>query len=173
MIGRWACVTLSPRERFLDVGANLGYLTLMFAQAGWDTVSVEAMSRNRATLETSLCLNPHLWPRVQIVAAALMASSVAAATTTCLVTANLRNFGDGKVKCLQGRHDCPLVPRQSHQCETVRPMTLDQVLKQSAHSHIDVAKVDVEGLECSVLSGGELLFQRPWRVALLQVETNF
>ena len=51
-------------------------------------------------------------------------------------------------------------------------MTLDQILQSTSTARVDVAKVDVEGMECKVLSGGRSLFSWPRRVRLLQVEAN-
>uniref|UniRef100_A0A7S2NHD2 tRNA(Phe) (4-demethylwyosine(37)-C(7)) aminocarboxypropyltransferase n=1 Tax=Haptolina brevifila TaxID=156173 RepID=A0A7S2NHD2_9EUKA len=62
----------SKREHvFLDVGANVGYFSLLFADRGFRVVAIEPMKRNRMALEQTLCMNPDLRARVHIVDAAL------------------------------------------------------------------------------------------------------
>merc|ERR1719321_2101435 len=51
----------------LDIGANLGYYTLLFASKGYKVIAVEPMTHNRVALETSLCINPGLKGLVTIV----------------------------------------------------------------------------------------------------------
>ena len=60
---------------FLDVGANLGYYSVLFASRGWRVVAVEPMARNRAALRASLCLNPHLTASVSLHSRALVSPS--------------------------------------------------------------------------------------------------
>jgi FkbM family methyltransferase len=172
-INEWAGVTLPSHGRLLDVGANIGFFSLKFAHIGWDVVSIEAMTRNRQAIQVSLCLNTRFQRRVHVVPTALVATPEVAATSTCLVKTGPQNFGDGKVQCTRGSHECP-PPKASHQCERVRPATLDQVLMSAggAASRVHLAKIDVEGSECQVLEGGQSLFVAPWRVSVLQIEVN-
>ena len=51
-------VELPRPGTFLDIGANLGFYTLLFAQHGYSVLAVEPMLLNRKAIETSLCLNP-------------------------------------------------------------------------------------------------------------------
>ena len=67
-----AAAVLPRPSTFLDIGANLGYYTLLFAQYGHDVLAVEPMAYNRNALAASLCLNPTLASRITLVAAALV-----------------------------------------------------------------------------------------------------
>ena len=166
-------VSIPTRGRFLDVGANLGFYSLTFAQAGWDVVAVEPMQRNRLAFAVSLCLNPALAPRINRVPAALVQSPEVAAASTCIAKVRKSNFGDGAITCTTGSSSSSGKACSSElTCERVRAMTLDQVLEQTPATRVDVAKADVEGMECKVFSGGRSLFSLPRRVKLLQVEAN-
>ena len=170
-------VSIPTRGRFLDVGANLGFYSLTFAQAGWDVVAVEPMQRNRLAFAVSLCLNPALAPRINRVPAALVQSPEVAAASTCIAKVRKSNFGDGAITCTTGSSSSSSSSSgkacsSELTCERVRAMTLDQVLEQTPATRVDVAKADVEGMECKVFSGGRSLFSLPRRVKLLQVEAN-
>ena len=52
------------RAVFLDIGANLGWYSMLFAQAGFDVIAVEAMQRNADAIRSTLCLNPRLSSKV-------------------------------------------------------------------------------------------------------------
>ena len=84
-----------PPATFLDVGANLGYYSLLFASHGYDVLAVEPMLRNRRAIETSLCLNPQLAERVTLLPMALGKT----ASAHCDVRADDRNAGNGKLSC--------------------------------------------------------------------------
>ena len=165
-----AGVVTPPHGRFLDIGTNVGWYSLMYAQAGWDVIAVEPMTRNRLALAVSLCLNPALRSRIATISAAMVASPEIAASTSCIVKANNYNYGNGKVSCSSGTKGA--VCKKDGKCERVVAMTLDQVLAATPASRVDVAKLDVEGSECNVLQGGQSLFSPPRRVTVLQVEVN-
>merc|ERR1712217_871426 len=46
-----AHTVLSTNVTFLDIGANVGYYSLLFASKGHNVVAIEPMSRNRRALE--------------------------------------------------------------------------------------------------------------------------
>lgn len=160
---------------FLDVGANIGYLSLMHAFAGYQVVAVEAMEQNRAALRTSLCLNPGLNHRVTLVATALGSDTQVAAGSHCVTYTIDRNRGNGITKC-EPSLSCATVrkryamhgQRDQHKaiwsCEEVSLRTLDEVMRSSSwpegvsHS-VHTMKMDVEGSERNVLAGATKLFE--------------
>lgn len=81
---------------FLDIGANLGYYSLLYAMAGWTAIAVEPMLQNRRALRASLCLNPRLAPRVHVISTALASPSEFG---PCVATTLLRNGGNGRLAC--------------------------------------------------------------------------
>lgn len=157
------------RGTFLDIGANLGYYSLLFAKQGYNVVAVEPMTRNRHAIEGSLCLNPQLRSRITVVPAALVALDDAA-TTSCIIrsTNDDINIGNGQLKCGNASQTCAAGDQN---CEKVPVKTLDSVLAELKLQSVDVVKMDVEHYECHVFRGGQSLFQK-YRPQYLQVETT-
>lgn len=176
-----------PPATFLDVGANLGYYTLLFASVGYDVIAVEPMLLNRRAIQASLCANPAFAPRVHLKSLALGSSSVPR-NTRCVVRADDRNAGNGKLSCSVGEH-CAKPPSaswfgrraaasSSHAsiCEPVTMSTLDELLARERlglllRSPLVAVKIDVEGFECHVLEGGQTLLKLH-SPALLLAEAN-
>ena len=164
-----AGAVLPATGTFLDIGANLGYYSLLFAKAGYDVVAVEAMTRNRKAIEGSLCLNPELRSRVKIVPVALV-SPEELSSTTCVIKSTSRkiNIGNGALSCGSGQ----TCEAGDANCEVVPVKTLDMVLSEVSPKSVDVVKMDVEVHECQVLAGGGSLFT-DYRPQILHIETAF
>ena len=79
---------------FLDIGANLGFYSLLFASIGFSVFAIDPMNHNRRALNASLCLNPPLAQRVTLINAALGAPSDAGRACT-VESIRLRNGGIG------------------------------------------------------------------------------
>ena len=171
-------------KTFLDMGANLGFYSILFAANGYRSIAIEAMQPNRRALRATRCLNPAL--KIEIVAAALGKSG---AHRECIAVSIERNRGNGRVVCgaeaagfnctalnaprKRGRHDVAV-------CEPVRERSVDEVLEalisgSSWPERIDVAKLDVEGMECDVLDGARswLLPSAARRPSFLQGEAAY
>ena len=86
----------AKRGIFVDVGANLGYFSLLMAQAGWQSIAIEAMAHNRRAIELSKCLNPHL--DIRLLAAAVGSPSDRA-KGPCIGFSQARNVGNAKFVC--------------------------------------------------------------------------
>ena len=161
--------TLPESGTFLDIGANLGYYTLLFAHKGFKVIAVEAMTRNREAINASLCLNPHLRERITIVPTALVAPWEVGTTSCIIQSTNYKiNVGNGHLLCGPTK----VCEKGDPNCEAVAVKTLDTVLSDLAPKSIDVMKMDVETYECKVLEGGDSLFS-VYHPKLLQVETAF
>ena len=162
-----AASNLSSLQSCSQIGANLGYFSLLFASHGWKVVSVEPMRRNRDALSASLCLNPSL--NVSLYSRALV--SPAKRHLKCTARSFPRNQGNGVLSCGENLQ-CPRpIPDASrhHPCEPVTVTTLDELLAEVGVAVVDVVKIDVEGSECDVLDGGQTLLGR-LRPRVLQVE---
>mmetsp|Transcript_30625 Transcript_30625/g.95161 ORF Transcript_30625/g.95161 Transcript_30625/m.95161 type:complete len:312 (+) Transcript_30625:76-1011(+) len=182
--GRWEVGSLEEMARkvnttlpktgvLLDIGANIGYYSLMFAHRGYHVVAVEPMTRNRKAIEGSLCLNPHLRSLVTVVPAALVAPAEAGSTHCVIRSSNYRiNIGNGVLNC--GSKDAGFKPcsKSDQNCEEVPVKTLDQVLADVAPPSVTVVKMDIEGYECNMLKGGASLFSS-YKPKLVQAETKF
>merc|ERR1719436_1287957 len=95
-----ASIDLPSNGTFLDIGANLGYYSLLFAHKGYKVIAVEPMTRNRRAIEASLCLNPDLRGRVTVIPAALVAPDEVAGRHCVIRSTNLAaNIGNGYLKC--------------------------------------------------------------------------
>jgi FkbM family methyltransferase len=174
-----ADTTLPPPDDYprylLDIGANIGFYTLLFAHFRWHVIAIEPMPSNLRALNISLCLNPRLARRVTIVPAALTVPEDAGGM--CIIRADNKRFGNGgigngKLNC--GRNDFPegpCVSNEQSRCEVVATRTLDSVLKEVQPPRIDVVKVDVEGQECAAMaSNGSAELYVHWRPQLIQWE---
>lgn len=156
----------------LDVGANIGWYTFMFAAHGHRVLAVEPMTKNRELMEATLCRNPDLAPRVQIFAMAL--TSVAAQGQTCDILSCPYNAGDGILACSEYEryhmgNECYYMVR-----EQVPLMTLDALLAEQAQEfgdRVDMIKMDVEGQECNVVQGAQEFFSR-FRPQYMMIETR-
>ena len=166
-----------PGGTFLDIGANIGYYTLMFADRGDHVIAIEPLARNRAAIQATMCLNQDLRPHVRIVAAALGTQDDVANGVSCVMRPQVqRNLGNGMLEC--GRnHTCrspeppsmdtltdrtgmyvTLAQWRQLPCEEVPLRTLDMVLAEINPSYLKTVKMDIEGDECLALDGGESIF---------------
>lgn len=154
----------------LDIGAHIGWYSLIFAKFGYNVIAVEPMPTNQKALETSLCLNPDLRDRVQIARFGL--GNAADTNRTCVITAmDSENLGDGSLRCSLEPHQLPCNPATaSSDCSQVAVKTLDVALAELAPNSIDVVKMDVEDAECKVLEGGQSLFST-YKARFIQAET--
>lgn len=154
----------SSATSFMDIGANVGWYTFMYAQHGYNVLAVEPMTANRALINATICKNPDLASKISVVAAAL--TDQAAPGATCTIFSADINLGDGIVAC--GDAQIAELKNEQHnnaqikhiEREKVPLTTLDQVLVSSRAKGVDVMKMDVERYECIVLNGGSTLFSR-------------
>lgn len=150
---------------FLDIGANMGFYTFLFAAAGFDVIALEPLAHNRRAIEATLCLNPALARRVNLVPVAL--GTPRSESEACVIeSSTVNNRGNGVMRCGEGMA-CGRGGRKV--CEVVRLRRLDAVLAELRPRSIDVVKMDVEGAECDALEGGQSLL-RTYRPALMQIE---
>eukprot|EP00403_Amphidinium_massartii_P044513 CAMPEP_0178469178 /NCGR_PEP_ID=MMETSP0689_2-20121128/53295_1 /TAXON_ID=160604 /ORGANISM="Amphidinium massartii, Strain CS-259" /LENGTH=312 /DNA_ID=CAMNT_0020096245 /DNA_START=37 /DNA_END=975 /DNA_ORIENTATION=- len=162
--------SLPTHGTFLDIGANIGYYTMMFAHAGYDVIAVEPMTRNRAAMEGTLCLNPELRSRVKIVPVALVEPDEVGRTKCVIKSTNYEiNIGNGALACGHNVQDC--APGDAN-CEVVPVKTLNMVLGEVHPPAIDMLKMDVENYECHVLAGGDELFTK-YSPKFMKIETQW
>ena len=143
-----------PGLTFLDVGANLGYYSFLFADRGDTVVAIEPMTRNRAAIAATLCANPQWAESITVVAAAV--GSAADVGKQCKIESfRANNLGDGVLSCGRG----PCSPKGSWLvCEDIESTTLDRVLGTVQPASVDVVKFDIEGFQCNAIEGARSLF---------------
>ncbi|KAJ3052974.1 hypothetical protein HK097_005283 [Rhizophlyctis rosea] len=145
---------ITSNIRFLDVGANIGYLTLWMASAGPDVevLSVEPHPSHNKLLEMSLKANPDIAKRVSLHKVALSTDDELG-SVLCM-----RVHPENAAQTFIDRS----ITTPSHQllpCTYVLSTTLDTLLSQLPTQTIDIIKMDVEGFEINVLAGGMSLFR--------------
>jgi FkbM family methyltransferase len=139
-ITAWMKSCLRPGDTFVDVGANIGYYTLLASQLvgpSGRVVAIEASARIFARLQSNLALN-----HVDNVRA------VNVAISDC----------DGVVELYAGPRSnsgqTTTVPRAEYVLDgTVRAKRLDAVLDPQEIASARIFKVDVEGAEWGVIAG--------------------
>lgn len=165
----------------LDIGASLGWYTMLFARAGYKVVAVEPIAMNRIALNATLCLNPSAAANVKVLPIALVANEDR--KKTCVMTARGEDQqGAGTISCSADPSNLPCSPANSSSssslleqsnmpCYGITVSTLDMLLSQMAPIVVDFVKIDVDGLECDVMQSGESIFWR-YNVKFLQVTTK-
>jgi FkbM family methyltransferase len=138
---------LSPAQVVYDVGANIGFFTLLCARLvgpGGSVYAFEPMPRNAATLRHNLALNGI--DNVVVVEQALADSS----GTAELLLSHWSAFHSLDVEGAAKRaHPAP----GSGQRIRVPTVTLDEFIAQQRAPAPDLVKLDVEGAELLALAG--------------------
>jgi FkbM family methyltransferase len=147
---------LRPGDRFVDIGANVGYFTLLAASLVGPTGSVDAFEPGQPALDRlreNVAMNA--LPQVRVRPLALSDAAGEALLTTGRDTENRLATADDAVTA------------------PVRAERLDAVLDEGPYA---MAKADVEGAELRVLRGAERLLARAtppvWLLELREV-ANF
>jgi FkbM family methyltransferase len=130
----------------LDIGGNIGYFTLAFAQAGWKVTTFEPMANNLELIRASLCRNPQLAARVHVNWFGLGTTS-----KVCRMMVPKDNIGDGFANCKSDNRE-----QKTSEFVDRGPLNirrLDEVLLEQGISRVDLVKIDVEGYEAQVFAG--------------------
>jgi len=142
---------LSPGDVFVDVGANIGYFTVMAAARVGSQGRVYAFEPNplpRRLLEISIAKNG-LESRVTLRTCAL--SDTDGEDVEFFVGSDLSNSTISSLAPWEGHLQSGTLSRE--QSIRVPSRTFDSVADELAVAHIDVVKIDVEGAEMLVLNG--------------------
>jgi FkbM family methyltransferase len=146
--------------RVYDVGANIGYVTLLLARAVGPegrVVAFEALPENIARLRANLDLNPGLAPRVEVQPRAV---------TDCPGQVHFlvhSSIGMGKVEGSAGRH------AQYSQTIEVPAVSLDAYVFEEGHPLPQAIKVDIEGGEVLALPGMRRVLQEAHPLLLMEI----
>jgi FkbM family methyltransferase len=148
----------APRAAFVDVGAHLGWYTLLAHRVLGDEATVHSFEPNpriHGLLERTLHINglmgrTHLYP---------YALSDEEGTTTF----EMPEHWSGNARIVQSGEQRPVGRRATY--ETVPMRTLDTVLH--GLGPVDFVKIDAEGAECRILRGAERTFDVNPQIQLL------
>jgi len=147
----------------LDIGANLGYYSFAFAQAGWTVDSFEPMERNRALINATMCANPLLASQIHLNAFGLGSKS-----KECTMMSAKANIGNGFLTC-EGEAN-PILNSASQVTDVAGPMfeerghisvrRFEDALQEEKITKVDLVKIDVEGYELQVFLGAPNFLQQ-------------
>ncbi|MBP2112944.1 FkbM family methyltransferase [Paenibacillus silagei] len=150
------------REGFevLDIGANYGWYSTLFAQAVGQSGRVhsfEPVSPTFAELSRNIQLN-----NLQNVILNQVALS------------DYNGEAEIYLPVRSGSEDAALIidPALQHETYHCRVQTLDTYIEQQQISHIDLVKIDIEGGELKALKGMEQYLQRHHEKPLLMLEAT-
>ena len=142
---------LGPGAVAMDVGANVGWHTLLMAKRVGDqgrVLAVEANPSVRARLADNVAVNR--FARVEIVPYALAAHE-----------GRVEFYGPAQDDADSGNgHVVAAADRPRTDVLTVEARTLDAVVAAAGLERLDVIKIDVEGYEWPVLQGSETTLAR-------------
>jgi FkbM family methyltransferase len=151
---------VKPGMVAFDVGANIGYITLMLARAvgaSGKVFSFEALPDNVTRLRTNLALN-NLEGRVQVEAAAVVDRS---RQVEFLVGPS---GGMGKAQGSAGRQSV-----QYSKTLGVPGLSLDEFVYQLGHPEPQIVKIDIEGGEVLALPGMRRLLKDARPCILMEI----
>lgn len=129
----------------VDVGANIGYFSLLAATMGHKVYSFEPMNRNVAKLQSSILKN-HLEHKITLIQNAVTYDSTGSVT---LRATHESNQGNGMIIPIPESVSESGIYGQDY-AHTIR---LDEVVRED----VLLMKIDVEGYEGSVLNGAKSL----------------
>lgn len=171
-LGNGSEVLPTDSKVFWDIGANIGYYSFLFAAAGYDVVAVEPELRNAELLKTSLCLNPELRQRIQLVQTAV-SNEANRQKQQCKMIATTKAKRMKQYLHLIPKLSCDETTtcRGKHICQDTPVTTLDELLRQR-YKAPSVLKLDVEGHENAVLQGASQLLSSKEPPKFIQYENK-
>jgi FkbM family methyltransferase len=125
-----------PGGVVIDIGANLGYYTTLFAQTAGHVYACEPAPHNLALLRANTAHLPHV---------TVIDAAIGDERGTLMLYLSEGNYGDHRVTAVEGRQAVP-----------VRQITIDSLNLP----RVDVIKIDVQGWEVPVLRGLRETWQR-------------
>ena len=157
----WLRATLKPGDTFVDVGANVGYFTLLASNLVGPTgriVSVEPSAATRCILERNVSANRLSNVRIVEAAVSDRSGSLPIFSDGVTGTATL-DPGWAAKQHLERIGDVPVLP-------------LPDLLTREERESLSVIKIDVEGLELAVLRGSQRLLRdhRPIVMSELMID---
>lgn len=161
-ISAWVRRTLRPGDVFVDVGANVGYYSLLAAALvgpSGSVISIEASPSIFVALERNVALNPQLAGRIRCVNAAVLDRS----GSVTVHHGPGHNAGSTSV----------VAPASGSWAEATVPCEpLDRLLGDVAPDAVRLIKIDVEGAEWFVAQGmHEVLARRsPGLEVLIEID---
>ena len=153
---------IKPGNTVLDIGANIGAITLELAKAVGAKGRVLAFEPTKFAfdkLSRNIRLNPDLSPRIRAVQTFLGAADDDKAPPEIHSSWPLAGGSDLHVKHLG----------EAKTTAGASMRRLDTILAENGIGRVDLVKLDVDGFECEVLAGAEKLFAASAPVFLIEL----
>jgi len=149
---------IRPNDICLDLGANVGYFTMLMAKAAsaGKVFAFEPIALNAALLRASVELNSFSNVLISQCAVGDRAGAVSFSQSSDSAYSSIHDTGRKPLECTV----------------TVPVVTLDEYLDGEGIERVDVMKVDVEGAEGMVIAGATRLLvdeQRRPRIVMLEL----
>lgn len=159
---------LQPGMRFIDIGANIGEITLTagkLVSTSGSVIAFEPVDTIAARLEQHLHWNCMPWCQVE----RLALSDHAGEAEIFASTGN--NGTKDKHEGLSSLHN---IQQGGRPIQRVRLSTLDSYLDAASSGRVDGIKIDIEGAELECLRGAELTLRshQPWLIVEVQAQTS-
>lgn len=139
------------KSTFLDVGANIGWFTLVAAMKGHSVIAVEPFAENLSLLKASLCMN-NVHHKVTIYPYGLHKDVM-----SCdLYQKASHNKGDTHTVCHAA--DAQMLGVDYAKLGTMHTQRLDTLLSHQPLTKSVVVKIDTEGSEYNAFLGGQRFF---------------
>lgn len=157
---------LRPGDTFVDIGAHIGYFTLLGAALVGDAgkvIAVEPVDENFRQLEKHLTSNGlDMVTAVQAV--------VSAENGERSIFFNADNDG-GHALWDPAEHPANALTRENPRADTVASVTLDRLFKQNGIDTVRLMKIDTEGAEAEIIDGAREVFLSG-RIEFVIMEVN-
>jgi FkbM family methyltransferase len=151
---------------FVDIGANVGWYTMMMAAMGVNVIAFEPMEQNLHLIRKTLCNpeNSYFSDRVVVYPTGLSET-----TQTCVLFSGKDNVGDGVTSCVDDMST--FVPWEGYDIRGYIPVDRIDNILSAAGRNIVLVKMDTEGSEANVLLGGPTFFLNS-KIPLIMSEFN-
>lgn len=137
-------ITDPSKIHILDIGANMGWYTVIFGVLGYRITAFEPMDENVYIMRQNLCLNPSI-------KAVILKKAVSETKKMCKMYSGADNFGDTSITC-----DGLVPPNNLIFRRNFEVVKLDDY---ADYLHdVTVIKIDIEANEYKALRGGRQVF---------------
>lgn len=163
---------VKPGQVFYDIGANVGFFTLLASRLvgpGGRVYAFEPMPDNLARLRQHLALNRVA--NVEVIAAAVSHEAGELTFSGAEAKAHRADIriGISKLREYVGRHDVPRNPHDKPGYETkVRAVALDDLYQAGEIKPPDILKMDIEGAELDAFRGMTKLLRETRPLLLIE-----
>jgi FkbM family methyltransferase len=148
----WISQNVKSGDTVIDVGGNVGAITLGLARAVGESgrvIAIEPGPPNVARLKNNLALNPSLHQQTTVIAC-----GVSDQAGELLWAEEAANPGNAMLE------RSPLFAQTMANKVRVPIKTLDELARETNLARLDFIKIDVEGMELQVLQGAMQILER-------------